>query len=92
MTTEYDDLNEDDLSVDDEETRDLLEDRQFLRARQEARSLNRKRERIDGLTLTGVRLSDPDDPDAPGMVVTLTADEAEGVVAAIKAALEARKV
>jgi hypothetical protein len=43
-----------------------------------------------GYTLTGVRLSDPKSDHANGTVVTLSAEEAAPVVAAVKAVLEAR--
>lgn len=48
-------------------------------------------EAIDkGLTLSGVRLTEKDKPEN-GMVVTLTPEEAEPVVAAVKKALRARR-
>lgn len=49
---------------------------------------------LDGITakhtITGLRLTDISDPDAPAVVVTMSETEAKKVVAAVKDVLKAR--
>ena len=56
-----------------------------------ARHASRQLEAITSShTITGLRLADPDQPDEPAVVVTLTQEEAASVVDAVKDVLKAR--
>lgn len=72
----------------DQEAQDRAE-REALVRKQHQRRLMKA---VDsGFTLTGVRLADPADGNAPGVVVTLLPGESKVVVDAIKTVLAARK-
>lgn len=74
--------------VQDQLNRIVAQDRELIRLNQEHAA--RQYESASGKTLTGVRLVDPEDGDAPGEVITFEEVEADQVMAVIHKVLKAR--